>query len=115
MDIQNEQLLKKAIMRRIYLAYVVRRIFHAVTLKSAALVLFLWGIFVQVSVSNVFINAKTSVSTKSFYGFFESAFINTELLVQIFVMGILVMTLWLGYDLYQTVNGTDNKRMIIAR
>jgi hypothetical protein len=52
----------------------------------------------QVFVSKVLANAANSADVVSRLSFFQSAFMNTELNVQLLSLGVLVFGLWFGYS-----------------
>jgi len=103
--------LKKAIMRRVYLAYAVRRVFHALTLKTAGIVLFAWGIFLQVSIGNVIANARQAADAS----YFAYAFAQTEFIVQAFMVGVIILSIWLAHDIYRTWKGAHTEAAGLVR
>lgn len=95
-------------MRRVYLTYALRSVFHALTLKTAGVVLFVWGILLQVSVTNVIANTRQAADAS----YLAYAFAHTEFLVQALVIGALLLGVWLLYDIYRNWKGTHAARFV---
>ena len=91
--------LKKKIMRRVYAMYVLRLIINRFALKCVALVFFTVGVVSIVSVTDVLANMPYLLDTAALFYFSKYAFMNAELTVQAFLLGITVFMMWLAKDL----------------
>lgn len=90
--------LKKKIMRRVYTLYVMRQLLSPLALKVYTLVFLFAGTATLVSVSNVFKNMPQLSDVGGILYFSFSAFLNTEVLVQSLVIGMVVFLAMLARD-----------------
>ncbi|MDP3726609.1 MAG: hypothetical protein Q8R36_05445 [bacterium] len=91
--------LTKKIMRRVYLIWFVRQIFNPVTVKAVVVVLLVRQVAVYVSVRDIIANwhpAEWGFSGN--YTFLQSAFTQTDLMVQILTLGIVTVAALLARD-----------------
>lgn len=91
--------LKKKIMRRVYLAFFLRRMASPLAVKSYMLVAFLGFLVSQVSVSNVAANMPRVTDIAALYRFSLGAFLNTEFIVQLLSVGIVLAMFLLLKDM----------------
>lgn len=90
--------LRKKIMRRVYALYVMRRLLSPLALKAYTLVLLFTGTAALVSVSNVFKNMPQLGDVGGILYFSLAAFLNTEVLVQMLVVGMVIFLAMLARD-----------------
>jgi len=81
--------LKKQIMRRVYIIWFMRLALSPISLKIAAVFMLMWQFTAYVSVAQVFVNSPISRGDllESFY-FLKSAFMNTEAITLMLMVGI---------------------------
>jgi hypothetical protein len=94
MIMDRELKLKRSIMRRVYFIYAIRTIFSKKSLKfiPAALVAAELTPFLPfVSVRHVIINMPAITNLKDLYSFHVSAFMNTELIIQISIISLVLV------------------------
>ncbi len=106
--------LTKKIMRRIYFIWFARQIFNTITLKIALVFLLGWQFAAQVSVRDVVANWHFDWGVSGSYAFVESAFRNTELVVQILVLGIAVLGILLARDVIFKRKMWDGGKLFIG-
>lgn len=94
-----EQTIKKNIMRRVYTIYAIRALLSVTALKVYGLVAAVVGMGVFVSFSNVLANVPHITETKSFISFVESAFFETEFVVQVLVLLSIALLALVARDL----------------
>jgi hypothetical protein len=92
--------LQKRIMRRVYLISFARRLFSPILVKWYILLAIFWKGSQFVSVSNVLTNL-AGTKVKSLYGFSASAFVHTELIVQVFLLVGGVVLLLMLRDIFK--------------
>lgn len=90
--------LKKKIMRRVYTRYVMRQLLSSLALKAYIFVLLFAGVAALVSVSNVFKNMPQLSDVGGVLYFSLAAFLNTEMLVQALVVGMVIFLAILARD-----------------
>ncbi len=91
--------LTKKIMRRVYLVWFVRQIFNPVTVKAVVVLLLVRQIAIYVSVRDIIANwHPTEWGFSGNYAFLQSAFIETDLMVQTFTLGIVIVSALLVRD-----------------
>ena len=91
--------LRNKVMRRVYIVSYIRRALSPVALKVYATTFLLYGIGQQVFVAKVFDNAPSLFSPLESLNFFARAFMGTEALVQVLVLGCVLATAWFAADL----------------
>ena len=91
--------LKIKVMRRVYMVSYIRRAISPVALKVYASAFLLYGIGQQVFVSKVLDNAPGLATPLDSLGFFTRAFMGTEALVQLLVLGCALASPWFVADL----------------
>lgn len=94
--------LKKKIMRRVYLAYFLRKAFNPLTMKAYLIVSFAGFIASQVSLANVVANMPSVTNISALYLFSTSAFLNTEFAIQLLSVGVLIAIFLLLKDIVKT-------------
>jgi len=92
-------ILKKQIMRRIYLIWCVRQVFTPVTLKLFILSGLIFQVGRYISLENIFVNIHSD-SMAGLYYFFSSAFLNTELIVQVTIFVGSILAIFLARDIF---------------
>lgn len=93
-----DEQLKNKIMRRIYIQFFIRKIFSPLLVKLYVMVSFLSFIVANISVGNVVANSPSIFDVNSVYNFSLSAFINTEFIIQILSVGVLMVIILLAKD-----------------
>jgi len=111
MSVANIQL-KKRIMRRVYIISVMRQMFNPVVLKSIMLVVFVVVASLLVSIPNVINNMLLASDTK--IDFILEAFIQTETLVQMVLLGSIFLITWLIKDALQSFSLFGHNRRLVA-
>lgn len=101
--------LSQRIMRRVYVVYMLRRATSPTALRIYSLLALFVGIVSLVSVGNVIANLPAE-GFFSFYDFSMYAFMHTELVVQLLVVGALVFSLWLVRDCTQYISAVSLSR-----
>jgi hypothetical protein len=86
-------------MRRVYMVSYVRRALSPVALKVYASAFLLYGIGQQVFVAKVLYNSPGLGTPLDSLSFFARAFMGTEALVQLLVLGCALASLWFLTDL----------------
>jgi len=108
MNTPNEKdLLKKRVMRHIYLIYLLRQCASPIAFRVYALGLFVVGLFSLVSVENVIANVPDA-GLSALYEFVSYAVVNTEYSVQVLLVALVGVMLWLGRDLLYTISHLHN-------
>lgn len=92
MEKTNTQL-KKKIMRRIYLTFLLRKVFNPVTLKVYTLAVFYGFLATKISLNNVIENMPNITDIGALYNFYTYAFLNTEFTVQVLLVGVIIAAL----------------------
>ena len=98
--------LSQRIMHRVYVVYMLRRATSPTAFRMYSLVAFFVGIVSLVSVGNVIANLPTG-GFLALYDFSMYAFMHTELVVQLLVVGALGFSLWLVRDCTQYINSVS--------
>jgi len=93
----NSNILKKRIMRRVYVIYTLRQALSPLALKVYVLAVSFVGIASLVSVGNVFANMPADLLGMFTFVFY--ALTHTEFVVQLLIFGTLAVALWLVRDL----------------
>jgi hypothetical protein len=97
MEIENEQL-KMDIMRRIERVYFMRSVVRPFVLECIALSALIGSTAFFVSLPNIILNAHSEVSVSGFIKFLFSAFLNTELSVQVITVAAGVVVILVARD-----------------
>ena len=106
--------LTKKIMRRIYFIWFVRQIFNAVTVKVALVFLLAWQITSYVSVKNVIANwYLTEWGFSGSYAFLQSALIETDVMVQVLMLGTVLVASLLFRDVLARKQFIERGRLFI--
>lgn len=95
-------MIRKHIMRRVYIAYYLRRAFSPLLLKIYGLAIAFGGVAVFVSISNVIANIPLW-SIESFAYFAIDAFITTGAIVQALTAGIAILAFLIARDVALTL------------
>jgi hypothetical protein len=90
--------LKKKIMRRVYGTFFVRKVSSPFAVKLYILVSFTGFLISQISLGNVVANMPQVTNLGALYRFSTSAFLNTEMIVQLLSLGALIATVLLFKD-----------------
>lgn len=91
---------KTETMRRIYFIWAIRYILNPVTIKIAAIAIITWQLFTRVSIITIFQNWRTmGADLAATFRFLESAFLNTEAMVQLLTLGVGILAALLVYDI----------------
>ena len=97
---ENNLHIRKYVMRRVYTTYVLRQLRSPLALK-AYMLLAVFLVFVRsVSLENVFANMPRTFEMGQVYSFFSSAFINTEMVVQITGVTLIAIAIFLAKDIF---------------
>lgn len=96
--------LQKQIMGRIYAIYLLRKVFSLTALKIVVAIFALYELYAVVSWSNVLANMPKLTDFKSTYTFFSSAVSNTEIMVQLSLAMLIVLTFNLAMRLLKKNN-----------
>lgn len=102
MIMEKELKLKRNIMRRVYLAYVVKTIFSQKVVKFipfALVVVELTPFLPLVSLQHVIANMPALTDLKALYSYEVSAFMNTELVVQVSVVATICVLAVYAYKM----------------
>lgn len=91
--------LKNRIMRRVYLRFFVRKVFAPTPVKLYIVASFVGFIVSRVSIGNVIENTPQVFNIGAFYNFSVSAFMNTEFVIQVLSVGVIIATFLLVRDL----------------
>lgn len=85
----------KPVMRRVYVIWFVRTITQPLS-RTLLGAIFLCQIFIDVSIRNVYANAKGVQGVEEGFGFARSAFMNTNWIIQVSLIGTILIFLSLG-------------------
>lgn len=102
----NNIQLKKAVMRRVYAVYIVRRLFSGVMLRFYALLALFGGLMSVVSVRDVIANMPGQ-GLIAVYDFFAYATIHTEAIVQVILFGGMTIALWTLHDAIRSISNVE--------
>jgi len=107
--IEGQTKLGNRVMRRIYFIWFTRKALHPLTIKTATLAFFVWQILINISLINIYSNAVQTASGEggSFYSFFSHAVTHTDLVVQIFGLGLVALFAWIIFDIKQSFRRVD--------
>jgi len=89
---------KKFIMRRVYFIWFLRKALQPTVLKTLVAGAFLWQLTSYISIKNIIVNWPLRGDLLANYKFVESAFVNTESMTVILVVGVGILALWLARD-----------------
>jgi hypothetical protein len=92
---------KAYIMRRIYLLWFLRQVFNPLSIKAVLIVLLGWQMTSYVSIKHVIANWNLDGGLTGSFSFLESAVLNTEIMTQILVLGMVAFTALLVRDIIQ--------------
>ncbi len=98
--IDKEQKLKSGIMRRTYAIWFTRKLLSPLVLKPLIVLAFLQQIASRVFVAKVLENAPSMSDVVAFLNFYASAISNTRVTVQLFSIGIVLLSIWLARDIF---------------
>lgn len=101
--------LKKRIMRRVYMIWLFRKITSPFALESAAFMALTVWLLHYFSLKHVIINALSLSSPASMFNFFTSAFMSTELIVQVLSLAVLAAFAVLARDIVRTMKPIFNQ------
>ena len=90
---------KKFIMRIIYTIWVLRKILHPLTLRVLVVGAFLWQLTAYVSLKNIAVNWPLQENLFANYKYIESAFLNTESVTVLLIIGVGFLSIWFARDL----------------
>lgn len=90
-------MLKKRILRRVYVVYVLRRLFSPALVKVYILAALVWQASQRVSIGDVIANAP-GFNIAQWYTFSTWAFLHTEVLIQASVVAGAALVFWLLWD-----------------
>jgi len=111
----NENTLKRKIMRRVYLLFVIGKLKHPMVIEMFVLALSFAAIAYTVSLRDVLANTPRDVN--GLYHFWTNAFLGTGLIVKILVLSVIATSLLIGkkatWFMYE--NTTNTARKILAR
>jgi len=102
---------KAYIMRRVYLLWFLRKAFNPFSMKIILLVLLGWQMTSYVSIKQVIINWNFDAGFAGSYAFLESAILNTEVMTQILILGMIAFTALLVRDIVQRRKISDRVLM----
>ena len=88
-------------MRRIYLLWFLRHAFNPLSIKVALIALLGWQMTSYVSIKHVIANWNLDGGLTGSFTFLESAVLNTEVMTQILVLGMIAFTTLLARDIVQ--------------
>jgi len=109
---KNTIILKQKIMRRVRAIYLLRKIVNPVSLKCAVLLAFTTGVVSVVSTGSIVANMPHTFDIAALFHFSSYAFMNTEILVQAFILGTIGVMLWLARDVAYMVSFTPSRQVI---
>jgi len=93
--------LKNRIMRRVYAVWIIKKVFSPIVIKTAILLAFVWQMAALVSFTNVLANTNSIID----YNFFWHAFLNTEMLTKVLLLGSIVLIALVARDIYKNFSG----------
>lgn len=103
--------LKKRVMRRIYLAYLMRKARHPMSLQLGALLGLGLILSFLISLKNVVANA-LSVQPSGLMNFFADAFLHTQIIVQVVAVAVIIIALAVAANIFRKVSATVTHRFI---
>ena len=92
--------LRQRIVRRVYLIWFAKKLLSPRAVKAYIFAGFLAEILGTVSVRNVIANSPSFSDVTHTSEFFGSAFVNTDMTVQISLFAIIFMAAWLLHDMF---------------
>ncbi|MEI6297040.1 MAG: hypothetical protein WCO84_05355 [bacterium] len=93
--------LKNKIMRRVYVAWFLKRFFSVATLRFVVLFSLFVEFLREVSVSSVIGNLPGRIDLLEDFNYLATAFSQTEASVQIYLSGILMIFFWLTFEKFK--------------
>jgi hypothetical protein len=99
----NHSQLKKRIMRRVYMFYVLGKMLSKLAFKVYAGLALLYGIKIFVHVEAVANNMPDFSNTSALYNFMSSAALNTNLAVQFIIFGVVALVAWIMRDVIKNI------------
>jgi len=96
---ENNLHIRKYVMRRVYMTYVLRQLQSPLALKAYSLLAVFLVLARSVSLGNVIANMPNIFKLSDLYIFFSSAFINTEVVAQIGTIALLAIVTFLVKDM----------------
>jgi hypothetical protein len=94
----NNLQLKKRIMRKVYMLYVLGKMLSKIALKIYAGLALLYGIKIFLNVGAIANNMPSLNNLSGLYNFMTYAALNTELAVQFIIFGIVALIAWVARD-----------------
>ncbi|MFC1720992.1 hypothetical protein ACFLY0_01855 [Patescibacteria group bacterium] len=94
--------LHKKIMRNIYAIFILQKIINPTAFKLYVVMAFAWVGTLYVSFGNVFANMQSLSGASALYKYSISSFANTELIVQVLSVAMLVALVWFVRDIFKT-------------
>lgn len=101
--------LQKRIMRRVRFVAFCKRLYRPAMIRVAMLVILLAIGSAYASVVHIVSNMSSIESISSFYSYIVNAFINTEVALQLSVVGILMIALWALVDSVKNLSGLHHQ------
>lgn len=104
----NNPALKRNIMRRVYLVFLVRTLKNPVTLKTGTIIILGGTTLMLVSIKDIMINAPWT-DPMYLYTFSTHAFMHTEMTVKLLSMGVLASCIWITQSMFSTPTTTNQR------
>ena len=101
MNQELELSIGQMVMRRVYVIWFCRGCVHSLLIKLGVLSLLFGVIYFKVSPGMILQNAQIASDGSGFnYGFFVSALMNTEIIIQLSFLALVLIGSWLAKDLW---------------
>lgn len=102
--------LKKRIMRRVYLTFLMRKLREPFIVQMC--LLFLLGVssFLAISIKSIFINTPKTFAFSELYHFYSYAFMHTEVFVKLLIVTLLVLMGWMLQNAISRWKNTESKQ-----
>ena len=97
--IARDRILKRRIMRRVYLIAGIRLLLHPVTVKTMLVAFFFWHSTRYVSYAHVIANAPSLLDIESNVRFFTGALAHTATITLYLYLAIMSLGLWIVLDM----------------
>lgn len=94
----DSSIIKKRIMRRVYMIWVARKVANPLSLKLAGLLVTLLWLRQYVSIKHVLYNSPSFTNPLETLGFFSNAFLSTTFVVEVLVVAVLALGFFLLRD-----------------
>lgn len=98
-------------MRRVYAIWFVRQVLSPLSIKIAIALTLVWQLKEYVSVRQVIANAPSLADPLSSLSFLSTAFVSTQLVVQILVVGLILSLAWFFRDILKGYAAFDRLRL----